>query len=395
MRILQVSNTYFPFLEMGGPPVKVQSLAERLARRGHDVAVLTVNHRLLRRTEVQSIADVDVTYLRSIARYRVPTINPGVVPFCLGRLRGFEVVHIYGLYELLGPVVSLFCRRWGIPYVVEPLGMYRPMIRSLLKKRLYHKLLGARLMGHADGIVATSEVERLRLLEDGLPEERVMIRRNGIELEQFDDLPSQDEFRRAYGIQPDDKVILFLGRLVPIKSVELLIEAFAMLPQTGLRLVIAGPSEAPDYTRFLKKTAASLNIEHRVTFTGPLYEGPKLQALSAADVFVLPSQVENFGNVAAEAIACRIPVIVTEGCGIAPIVRQGAGLVVSHDAPSLSAALERLLTDQDLLREIGSAGSKVARELSWDEPVVEMEEMYERLRGERVPTHAGEPRDGR
>ena len=384
MRILQVSYTYYPFLEMGGPPVKVQSLAERLARRGHDVAVLTANHRYMRDTEVRDIADVEVTYLRTVARYRLLTINPGVVPFCLDRLRGFQVVHIYGLYELLGPVAAFFCRRWKIPYVVEPLGMFRPMIRSLLKKRVYHRLLGHRLMDQANAIIATSEHEQLQLLEDGLTEDRLVLRRNGIELEQFERLPPQAGFRQRHDIRPDTPVVLFLGRVAPIKSLELLIEAVAMLPQTDVRLVLVGPPEVAGYQRFLKDTAARLRVDARITFTGPLFGEAKLQALAAADIFVLPSEGESFGNAAAEALACGIPVVVTEGCGIAPFVRDRAGLVVRHDAPSLSAALQRLLTDRGLSRRFRSAGPRVARELSWDEPVAEMEEMYERLRQERV-----------
>ena len=302
MNILKVSYAYPPFLEMGGPPVKVQAIAERLTQRGHAVTVLTVNHGRPRRTEVREIRNVEAVYFRPIVRYRTVTINPGMVPFCMQRLREFDVVHIYGLYDLLGPVVGFFCRRWSIPYVLEPLGMYRPIVLSLRKKRLYHTLLGRSLISQAARIIATSEQERQKLLEDGLPPGQIVWRRNGIDLTQFDILPPRGCFRQKWGIQPGQRMILFLGRLRSVKSLDLLLEALAMLPLNTSRVVFAGPERTDGYRRFLEKTAMRLNVDGRVLFTGPLYGEDKLEALVDADVFVLPSHYESFGNAAAEAI---------------------------------------------------------------------------------------------
>ena len=379
MKILQVSYTYYPFLEMGGPPAKVQAIAEGVAGRGHDVTVLTPNHWNFGPTKVCKMGGLEVIYLRSIARYRVVSLNPGVVPFCLRRLREFEVVHIYGLYELLGLAVRYFCRRWRIPYVLEPLGMFRPRIRSLAKKRLYHRIFGSTLVRDAERIIVTSEVERRQLMDDGLPESRIILRRNGIDLSQFEDLPPPGGFRRKVGIRPDEKIVLFMGRLAPIKSLDLLLEAFSMLPPDGNRLVLVGPPDPEAYMRGLQKTAERLKVADRVTFAGPLYGQAKLEALSDADVFALPSESESFGNAAAEALACGTPAVVTEGCGIAPYVADRAGLVVSHDAGALSEALRRLLTDSDLAGQYGRQGPHVAQGLRWDEPVAQMDDMYRRL----------------
>ena len=379
MNILKVSNTYYPFLEMGGPPVKVRAIAERLVQRGHAVTVLTANFGHPRCAEVREIGGVQVIYLRSIVRHLPLTINPGVVPFCLQRLKEFDVVHIYGLYNLSGPVVSFFSQRWGIPYVLEPLGMYRPIVRSLRKKRLYHTLFGYRLRGHAARIFATSEQERRKLLEDGLPAGQVVLRRNGIDLTLFDDLPPCGRFRQKWGIQPEERMALFLGRLSPVKSLDLLLRAFAMLPLTTTRAVLVGPDEADGYKEFLEETVRRLNLDGRVLFTGPLYGRGKLEALVDANVFVLPSLSESFGNAAAEAMACGVPVIVTDGCGIAPYIKDRAGLVVPHDAEALRDALQRLLTDSSLCQRFRAQGPVVAQGLSWDEPVAQMETIYTEL----------------
>jgi glycosyltransferase involved in cell wall biosynthesis len=121
--------------------------------------------------------------------------------------------------------------------------------------------------------------------------------------------------------------------------------------------------------------AESLGLRERVVFTGPLYDDAKWSAYRDADVFVLPSQNENFGNTAAEAAACGTPVIVTNQCGVAPFVGR-AGEVIPHDMPALENSLATLLHDP-MLRENREQGCRefVAR-LSWEEPLDQTEEMY-------------------
>src|SRR5882672_5802009 len=151
MRILKTTQTYYPYLNKGGPPAKVKGIAGALARRGHQVTVLTAD---LGKTdegfagqgwqaertqgdwgwEWQS-EGVQAIYLKTLASYRATTISPRVLAFCRRRLADFDLVHIYGLYDLLGSVVARSCRRHGVPYVIEPLGMFQPKVRSLYKKR--------------------------------------------------------------------------------------------------------------------------------------------------------------------------------------------------------------------------------------------------------------------
>jgi glycosyltransferase involved in cell wall biosynthesis len=148
-------------------------------------------------------------------------------------------------------------------------------------------------------------------------------------------------------------------------------------------LALVGPDEGDGYREYLQAYGARLGISERLLFLGPLYGDAKWAALQDADVFVLPSQNENFGNAAAEAIAVSTPVIVTDRCGIAPLVRDQAGLVVPYDREALTEALWRLLTDEALHRRLRQGCRKVAEALSWDEPVAQMVRLYEALRGVR------------
>ena len=131
--------------------------------------------------------------------------------------------------------------------------------------------------------------------------------------------------------------------------------------------------------------AEKLGIRANVLFTGPLYDDAKWAAYQDADVFVLPSQNENFGNSAAEAIACGTPVIVTDQCGIAPIINGRAGLVMSHDSIAIASALGGFLENSSLTAQFRTACPNVARSLSWAQPLSEMEIIYRDAIG-KAPT---------
>ena len=403
MRVLKVTQSYYPFIERGGPAVKVRALARGLASRGEKVTVLTADLGLERVASPPGATgwvregqywqshenSVETIYLKSNASYRSVTWNPGVFAFCGERLGFFDIVHIYGLYDLLGPAVARACRRRGLPYVVEPMGMFRPIVRNIPLKRLYRRLMGNTLIRGARKVVATAEQEQRELVEEGVPTGQIIIRRNGIE--RPEQLPAPGTFRGKWRISQNAKLVLFLGRLVAKKSPDLLIEAFARW-QAGTAnevappamLVIAGPDEG-GYQKKLEALSAQLGLGEAVLFTGPLFDEAKWSAYQDADLFVLPSQNENFGNTAAEAVACDTPVLVTDQCGVAPLIDGRAGLVVPHDRDALTAALERLLGQPEFLQQLKRGCAAVAQSLSWQEPLDETQALYaELIRGKQT-----------
>ena len=125
--------------------------------------------------------------------------------------------------------------------------------------------------------------------------------------------------------------------------------------------------------------AGELGISSRVHIRGATYGEQKWSAYRDADVFVLPSQNENFGNTAGEAVIAGIPVVVTDKCGVAPLLADVAGLVVAHDAAAMAQALARVLWEPGLHARLTAGCGKVATQLDWDEPAKEMEGLYERL----------------
>lgn len=391
-----VVQSYFPFQDRGGPVVKVRALARGLARRGHAVTVLTADLGLAEKSGFGMDLErcrwgwraeddrVKTIYLSSLGHYRALTLNPHVLGFCGASLREFDQVHFFGLYDLLGPAVSYFCSRWGLPYVIEPMGMYRPIVRSLWLKRLYHRLIGRSFIRGARFLIATSEQERQELLDGGVAGSRIVIRRNGVDPPEHS--PAPGEFRRNWGISSDTKMVLFLGRLVSKKSPDLLLKAFAQWKTEagGDRkavLVLAGPQEGDGFLAQLNAMTDEYHLKQEVFFTGPLYDDAKWSAYRDADVFVLPSQNENFGNTVAEAAACGTPAIVTDRCGIAPFLGD-AGVVVEHDLGQLSAALKRFLDVKDSRAQYENGCKELVQKLSWEGPLNSTEELYRRCQTE-------------
>jgi glycosyltransferase involved in cell wall biosynthesis len=396
MRILNVTQTYTPFLEFGGPPVKVRALSEALARLGHQVTVLTadwgVESRFPGGVEPDGTArspfgwrreenGVQAIYLPTWFRRRALSWNPAVKRFLRARLQNYDAVHIFGLYDFLGPAVAKACRRRNLPYVVEPIGMFLPIVRSFWPKRIYHTLFGRTMLESARFLIATSQQEGDEFASAAIPRERIFLRRNGVEVPAV--LPERGKFRAAHAIPPEAQLILFLGRLSAKKSPDLLLEAFAMLPpavNNDTRLVFAGPDESGMEAR-LAQMAERLGLAPRVLFSGPLFDAAKWEAYRDADVFVLPSQNENFGNTAAESVAASTPVIVTEGCGVAPLLAGVAGLVVAHNAGEISHAIERFFTEPDLRAQLAAGCAQAASNLGWEEPALAMESLYRQLVG--------------
>jgi glycosyltransferase involved in cell wall biosynthesis len=398
MRILMVSQTYFPFQAAGGPPTKIRAIAKRLVEHGHSVTVLTTDmgfgksngppkppgqNRWGWQTQEDGIQTI---YLRTQVRYRSLTLNRGLKSYCDRSLRSFDIVHIFGLYDFLGIAVASRCLRIPIPYVIEPIGMFRPIVRSLWLKRAYLLFGGKRMVRKASCVLATSEREKQELIAGGIPESKIIIRRNGVEVPEC--LPFPGGFRNRNGIGSNSKLILFLGRLIAKKSPDLLIHAFAQWRKTASNgsssvLVLGGPDENDGYLRKLESLVHDLGLKETVKFTGPLYNGEKWEAYRDADVFVLPSQSENFGNTVAEAVACGAPVIVTDRCGIGPAIDGRAGLMVPYGTVEIRTALSKLLAEESPRERYQNGCEEVTRELSWNQPLAQMESLYSKLVSER------------
>jgi glycosyltransferase involved in cell wall biosynthesis len=382
MRVLISVQNYHPAYSFGGRVTNAVALAEGLQALGHEVSVVTssVVHRdnsSSWKTITASVNGVQVTYLGTWSEIGRSSLNPGVLQFAFSEVSRFEAIHIIGLYDALGPAIASAARRAKVPYSVEPSGMLIPIVRSLRIKRLYHTLFGDRMLKGARAIVATSKAEWREVLEFGISAEKVVIRRNGVNLHEYKALPDRGSFRRRFGIADEGPLILWLGRIEAIKNLVQLIEALAGLKHLVWSLAIVGPSESSAYLSTLQQLVSEHEMQKRVHFIDGLYDRDKLAAFADADFFALVSINENWGNTVQEAITAGLPILVTDTCGVADFVEGRAGVVVECNVAAIRSGIEKLLIDSDFYRTIKSKLPGIAADLSWDQPVHEMSELFQ------------------
>ena len=297
MRILNVAQTYFPYVAEGGRPAKVRALSRKLAEHGHSVTVLSANLGL---SEWSSVAcsiqktamglqftenGVVTIYLPTLARYRVLTINPRVIRFCRVHLSQFDLVHFYGIYDLLGPIISHYSRRRRNSLRDRADGNVPDQsIAALTMKKMWHRTIGGEFCRNAARVIATSELEQAELVEAGVPREKIAIRHNGIDSDLSPACHARGRFRCPMGnVERTSHLSYFLSRLIPRKGADLLIEAFAQASPISGRLVIAGPEGEPGYRARLEACARKSGVGARVLFAGPVYDEEKSSLFADAE----------------------------------------------------------------------------------------------------------------
>ncbi len=356
-----------------------RELTTRLAARGYAVEVVTTSLTAVdapgtwhSRTEERD--GVRVHYLATPAHYRWMGITP-TLPLELSRVRGPDVVHVFGFRDPVTTAVAAWARLTGTPYVFEPLGMFRARLRKVALKQALDTTLYRGVASGAAAVVVSSSLEGEDVAASGVvPRERIHVRGNGFpapyEVEPAD--------RAALGIPEGAPVLLYVGRIAAGKGIEHLVAALQELPDTHLVLV------GPDDRHGVAETLGG----DRVHVVGPT-DGPPLAYYRLADVFVLPSAGESFGMVAAEAAAAGTPVVVTDRCGIASSFREGEAFVVPDDRPSIIYAVRSVLTGPELRARLAAGGVEAARRMSWDAVADRQEELYRlavasRTRGEQI-----------
>ncbi len=296
-------------------------------------------------------------------------------------LDGVDAVHLHGAWDPTNLSISRVANRMGVPYFVSVRGMLDDwvMAKKGLKKRTYLALCGRRWLEGARAVHFTAGLEREESRKH-FPKGRSLVIPNLLNLADFEDLPGPEPARERFGLDPEGApVVLTLSRMHPIKQLEILIEASAILKRDGLpiRLVIAGAGD-DRYVSTLKKLAADLGLAGPdIAFVGQVLGREKLSLYQAADLFAMTSAHENFGFSIAEALACATPVLVTPGIKIRDeLTSGGGGFVAPEQAKPFAAEMRRLLETQDLT-ETGRRGREwVGQWLDTDRLIAEFEHMY-------------------
>ena len=376
MKILQVNVTFTPI--GGGVPAILYQLSKALMQKGHEVVIYASDFKLDQEF-INSLRGVRVYPFHCWLRVARVYLVSGMIGEAKRKLKDFDIIHLHCFRSFQSIIVHHYAKKYGIPYVLQARGSLITFFQKKWQKRIFDVIWGHRILKDASKLVALTPMEAAQYRNMGISEDKIEIIPNGIELSEFDNLPERGEFRRKYYLNDVQKVILYLGRIHKTKGLNLLVIAFAELSKllNNVKLVIVGPDDG--YLPSLKKLIAELEISNEVLLTGHLYGEDKVEAYVDADVFVLPSVYEIFGNVVLEACACGTPVVVTDRCGIADAVDGQAGLVVPYDKDQLRDGLLHILSDDKMRLRFGEKGKLLVRErFSWEKIAERIEDIYKR-----------------
>jgi len=263
----------------------------------------------------------------------------------------YDAVVIHGLWRYTSVGVWRGLRRHKVPYYVFAHGMLDPYFRRAFPAKHLQKTacwLAAerRVLRDARAVLFTCEEERLRGRRTFWPYQcRERVVGLGIARPEGDLAARKQEFYDSFPQAAGKRLALFLARIHPKKGCDLLIRAFARVAHADplLHLVMAGPDEC-GWRAELERLAAQLAVRSRILWTGPLYGSVKQGALCAADVLALPSHIENFGISVVEAMACGVPVLISNQVNIwREIESDGAGLAAPPNVDGMTALFQRWL----------------------------------------------------
>ncbi len=375
MRIVQVCPWFHP--HVGGVETHVSALARELVRRGHEVTVVTSRYdrALPEREEWEG-----VQVLR--AKTRAVWLRTPYAPATRAAVAGLDadIVHAHSPPPLTSYYAARACARRGLPLVItlhcdiEVPTLLGPLVESAYRHTLEPATLrrAARLIVTTSTYAATSRAV-WRYNPEVVP--------NAVDLHRYRPEVDGRPARERHGIPPGESVVLAVGRMVPHKGMENLIEAAVHVPYARFLLVGGGP-ELDSLRRF----AARLGVADRVAFAGQV-PGEILPAYFAAcDVFALPSvsRLEAFGIVALEAMATGKPVVVSDIPGVREVITDGTeGLLADPVNPEdLALKLRTLLADDRKRAVMGRAGREaVERSYSIEGVVDRIERVYREAAG--------------
>jgi glycosyltransferase involved in cell wall biosynthesis len=348
-----------------------------LISRGHSVSVYTTNVDGDEDLKVLVGVPVNLDGVQ-VSYFPVPALRrlywcPALGRQLRNRIADFDVVHLHSMYLWPTYLAARIAHDAGVPYVMSPRGMLvRDVIRrkSRLVKSAWIQLVERRSLSRAAALHVTSAVEGDEIRAMGFDLPRSVCIPNGVAFPDTASVLDSGPFAdipRPYA--------LFLSRINWKKGLDRLLLAWKAVPD--VHLVIAG-NDDEGYEHVLKHTAHQLGVAGRVSFIGPVSDQHKWSLYKNAEMFLLPSYSENFGNVVAEAMAMACPVVITPEVGLASLVRQtNAGVVTDGEPERFARAVLDLHADELRRKRLGIAGHQAAVEhLSWEGAASDTEALY-------------------
>ncbi len=390
--------------DTGGMNVYVRDLTRELGRQGIHVDVFTrsqdehVPHVLHDLGYGNRVVHVPAGPERPLSKKEmadfIPEFVAGIKAFAVEKGIRYDIIHSH--YWQSGLAAAMLSDEWKLPIVhmFHTLGeMKNRIATSESEKEGAYRLDGERrVLARVDRVIAATLAEQAQLQWLYKADVRkISIIPPGVDTSHFYPIPP-DEAKQVIGIPPEDRVILFVGRIEPLKGVDTLIHAMTCLDiplsDRPVLAIIGGDPNTPldDMTTEmgkLQRLVKELGKSGMVFFLGKRGQDTLPYYYSAAEVLVMPSHYESFGMVALEAMACGTPVIASQVGGLAFLVQDGVTgyHVPDRDPGALCDRLNRLLLNADLRLQMGESAAEYARSYAWENIARQVIEIYTNLSG--------------
>jgi D-inositol-3-phosphate glycosyltransferase len=414
-RVAMLSVHTSPIAELGGPDsggmnVYVNELAHWLTRTGINVDIFTrrtdpITPRILELDDGLRLIQIEAGPPDRVHKdelfCHMPDFASDMAFFALQQGVRYDVVH--GHYWLSGWAAQLLKEHWHAPTV----HMYHTMahLKNAVangehRETILRLQIERRLVDIADGLIAANPHERKEMIDRlGASADQIHLVPPGVDLELFQ--PHDQQEAREQLELPDGPLVLFVGRIDPVKGIDTLLEGFKSLidsrdwhGEIPTLVFIGGTiddgplgSGMDEDLRRIRDQADELGLSENILFRGsqprelmPLY-------YSAVDVCTVPSRYESFGLVAVEAMACGTPIVASRVGGLQfTIQNEQSGILVPHSDPlALADGLERALTDKELYRCMCAGARRAAIRYSWQMVSSSVVDVYQQLVDATVP----------
>jgi D-inositol-3-phosphate glycosyltransferase len=398
--------------ETGGMNVYVRDLTRELSRTGINVDVFTRSQdpatpRIQALGQqgrvIQVKAGPEQPYNKNNIFYHLDEFEAGVQAQVTASRVTYDI--IYGHYWLSGLVASSLRRVWDIPIVqmFHTLAEMKNRVAQTPEERESGQRVNCEgeIMRFADQLIAATPLEKNQMSWlYGADPQKISIVPPGVDLERFKPM-DQRQAREYLGIPPHHQMILFVGRIQPLKGIDTLIRALALarerepaLAETICVSIIGGdpnPDSEVEQSEFarLESLRAELGIGDMVTFLGAKDQDTLVYYYAAAEIVVMPSHYESFGMVALEAMACGTPVIASDVGGLSFSIEDGYNgyRVPERDPQALADKIILLLKHRVLRDQLGEQARLWVQRYSWVNVAGEILEVFEQTLGKYKRLH--------
>ena len=311
------------------------------------------------------------------------SLMPGLVLWCRNNLHQYDVVHMHVYRTFQNLVLYYYCRKYNIPYVIDAHGSVPYSTRKIFIKKLFDKFIGKSLLENASVLLAESKkgVEEYKKNTPDLSDHKLKIIYTSFDLEEFANLPERGVFRKLQGLSSETNIVMFVGRLHPIKGLDFLIKSFAKFVSNSpnSKLYLVGEDGGTGYKASLVNLVKEYQLKDLVVFPGFLAGDDKLSAIMDASVLVQSSWQEQGPRVPFDAVLLGTPVIVTEHTGSGELVElfDAGEMVQYNNTEQLSQRLHNVIGNLELAKNrTNNAAIKIRKEMSLEGAVSQYQDLY-------------------